>query len=264
MLSSHLSSKDRRSIHEFSEKEGLGHRSEGTDGIDRKIILVIQKKSVSNNITRKSEEKTKTTNSSLGKETQKGKNDTDTGSKVDSKFSALSMHDSDSDEGETSESPPAIPDEEQKAEEESSTSCLPTGNSLLKQIAKERASRQQQKQQQSQPNNVSNANSKKKKKSKSKGHRLGGSHPSTKKLPKEDINVEELDDMAFLDAQIEKTQNAHGRNVVGTGKMYRTVVNGILNSRPEPKSKPINRKASAALRSKLSEAGNGRKKKTKK
>ena len=42
-------------------------------------------------------------------------------------------------------------------------------------------------------------------------------------------NLDDLDDMAFLDAQVEKVQNSHGRQVAGSGKSYRTIVNGILN-----------------------------------
>ena len=95
---------------------------------------------------------------------------------------------------------------------------------------------------------------------------MGGAKKiATKSNPKEE-NLDELDDMAFLDAQIEKSQNTHGRKVVGSGKNYRTVVNGILNSRPEPRPKASNsnNKASAALRAKLNQAGDARKKKKKK
>ena len=65
------------------------------------------------------------------------------------------------------------------------------------------------------------------------------------------------------DAQIEKAQNSHGRKVVGKGKNYRTVVNGILNAKPEPRANPTNTRTNAALRAKLSQAQNARKKKKK-
>ena len=141
-------------------------------------------------------------------------------------------------------------------------------NSLLAQLAQERASRQQQRQRQQQQPQVKNDDigllnktkrNKKKKKSKGKGKTM------TKFPPKEaEKSLDGLDDMAFLDAQIEKSQNSHGRQVVGSGKNYRTIVNGILNSRPEPRATPRNGKASSALQAKLREAGNARKKKKKK
>lgn len=58
----------------------------------------------------------------------------------------------------------------------------------------------------------------KKKKVQAKGHILGeAKQPSIAELDK-------LDDMAFLDAQIEKIQTSHGRVIEAKGKGYRTIV----------------------------------------
>jgi len=79
-------------------------------------------------------------------------------------------------------------------------------------------------------------------------------------------NLDDLDDMAFLDAQVEKSQNSHGRIVQGSGKNYRSIVNGILHHRSEHQVKPKSNdsKLSSALQTKLKESGNSRKKKIKK
>eukprot|EP00537_Pseudo-nitzschia_pungens_P007889 CAMPEP_0172377752 /NCGR_PEP_ID=MMETSP1060-20121228/69070_1 /TAXON_ID=37318 /ORGANISM="Pseudo-nitzschia pungens, Strain cf. cingulata" /LENGTH=1157 /DNA_ID=CAMNT_0013105461 /DNA_START=1692 /DNA_END=5165 /DNA_ORIENTATION=+ len=266
-LSSELSSADRRLIHEFAEKEGLGHRSEGTEGVDRRIVLVIEKQAASNDDTTElPSELRDTTRASKDSESPKEETpDTELSTKVVSNFATLSMDDSDSDEGETGEDTP----KKTEAIEQESSVNLQTDNSLLAQLAKERASRQQQQrkqhqQAQSKAPAASTKKKKKKKPNKSKGQRLGGGIPPKKAPPKEDLGLDDLDDMAFLDAQIEKAQNTHGRKVQGSGKQYRTIVNGILNSRPEPKAKPKNSNASDALRSKLNEAGKARRKKTKK
>lgn len=245
-LSSDLSSADRHMIHEFAEKEGLGHRSEGTAGVDRKIILVIESESST------ASEVTNTTISYSPKETEEEDPYTATEVKPTfaSTFLALSGDESESDEDPI--------DEKQNAENEPITDP-PSGNSLLAQLAKERATRQQQQHSKAKATTASAASKKRVKKS--KRQKLGGAAKTEKAGTKEDDN---LDDMAFLDAQIEKSQNAHGRRVEGVGKGYRTVVNGVLNFRPAPPSKPKNINASSALRSKLSEAGNARKKKTKK
>jgi len=67
------------------------------------------------------------------------------------------------------------------------------------------------------------------------------------------------DDMAFLDAEIDRVQNSHGRKIGGGGQNYRRIMNGILL--PQPKSEralPKNERAAASLRSKLKEAEKGR------
>mmetsp|Transcript_21419 Transcript_21419/g.23760 ORF Transcript_21419/g.23760 Transcript_21419/m.23760 type:complete len:96 (+) Transcript_21419:2-289(+) len=76
----------------------------------------------------------------------------------------------------------------------------------------------------------------------------------------------DVDDMAFLDAQIEGVQNSHGRTLMGKkGTNYRTIVNGILNSPTEKRSNTNdNTKAASALQSKLRTAQNTRKPQPKK
>jgi hypothetical protein len=77
---------------------------------------------------------------------------------------------------------------------------------------------------------------------------------------------DELDDMAFLDAQIEAVQNSHGRRVDGKGN-YKSIVNGILLSKPSSQCREASKKttkASAALQAKLQQSQEGRKAKPKK
>ncbi len=264
VLSTDLSSFDRRLVHEFAEQSGLGHRSEGREGIDRKIILSIEKKSPATVLAPQPGAKSSKDTATLDAAAEEKDSIEDAAgspTKFVSNFSALAIDDDDSDSEKSTENTnhDVV---EPKAEE--SSAGTPTGNSLLGQLAKERAERQRQQQPQQKPasgTGSSNTKSKKKKK-KSKGKKLGGAKKTTPP-PKED-NLDDLDDMAFLDAMIDKSQNAHGRKVVGSGKNYRTVVNGILNSRPEPQAKSTNNGKSSALRAKLSQSENARKKKTKK
>jgi hypothetical protein len=67
--------------------------------------------------------------------------------------------------------------------------------------------------------------SKNKNNNKKQGQKLGGSQKVVKASHKVDSS---LDDMAFLDAQIDQVQNSHGRKVEGKGAGYRTMINGIL------------------------------------
>ncbi len=63
---------------------------------------------------------------------------------------------------------------------------------------------------------------KKKKKVKAKGHKLGGAQ-QPRQVETVD-HMDDLDDIAFLDAQIEKVQTSHGRTIDAAGKGYRTIV----------------------------------------
>jgi ATP-dependent RNA/DNA helicase IGHMBP2 len=264
VLSSELSSFDRRLVHEFAEQTGLGHRCEGRDGIDRKIILWIQNEAPATILARHqaaaaaASKKTDTTDATPPeRETQK-EEAFSSAPKCVSNFSALTLNDVDSD----SDASYADTNQDSATPKRGESSAgIPVANSLLAQLAKERAERQRQ--QQKAPTDASNscASSKKKKKTKTKGNRLGRAKKPQALPPP--IEEDDLDEMAFLDAQIETSQNAHGRKVVGNGKNYRTMVNGILNSTPEPRPKTNNNGASAALRHRLSQAGNARKKKKK-
>jgi hypothetical protein len=98
------------------------------------------------------------------------------------------------------------------------------------------------------------------------GKRLGGTKkkPPPRDAEKVDNASDDLDDMAFLDAQIDQVQNSHGIAFEGKGKTYRTVVNGILlhkNKAPEPKK---NAKAVQSLQTKLQDAQKQRAAKPKK
>ena len=74
----------------------------------------------------------------------------------------------------------------------------------------------------------------------------------------------ELDDLAFLDAQIEAVQTSHGRKVEGSGKGYRSIINGMLIEKPPPPERRRDARAAIALKSRLKEAEAGRKTKGKK
>jgi len=96
-----------------------------------------------------------------------------------------------------------------------------------------------------------------------KGKGKAGTLKAKKSAEKaEDFN--DLDDMAFLDAQIEKVQTSHGRKVEGTGSNYRSLMNGILIARPEPPEKKRDLGASGALNAKIKQAKQNRKPKKKK
>jgi ATP-dependent RNA/DNA helicase IGHMBP2 len=263
VLSSELSSFDRRLVHEFAEQTGLGHRSEGRDGIDRNSIIWIQNESPATVLARQQaaeSNKTVMTDATLPEIEKKREEAFGSVPKFVSNFSALALDEFDSD------FVASFADTNQDTatpKRGETSSSMPTANSQLAELAKERAERQRQQQKAPIVANYSGSSSKKKKKkTKAKVKRLGGAK-KTLPLPPP-IEEDDLDEMAFLDAQIEKSQNAHGRKVVGNGKNYRTVVNGILNSAPEPRPKTKNNLASAALRSKLGQAETARQKKKKK
>lgn len=125
-------------------------------------------------------------------------------------------------------------------------------NTLLADLAKERAARQQN----AAPSKGAQKNTKKSKKKKS-GKKLGGTQIKSK--PEKDETLDDLDDMAFLDAQIEKVQTSHGRKIDASGSNYKTIVNGILISKPKPKDeKKKNTRASKVLNEKLKSAQQSR------
>jgi len=105
----------------------------------------------------------------------------------------------------------------------------------------------------------SSRNAKTKKK---KAQRLGGTKKSSVSGAQID-DFDELDDIAFLDSQIEKVQTAHGRKVDGHSG-YRTIINGILTAKPIPHEDKKDKRASTVLQSKLKQAQNSRKANVKK
>ncbi|VEU42681.1 unnamed protein product [Pseudo-nitzschia multistriata] len=255
VLGRELSRGDRRLVHELAEQKVLEHRSEGREGVDRRLVLSVPAKPAG---AEPAEDREQETDDKDDGDASASDAEPD---RAAPGFSVLSADDSDSDQAETGTS---LPEPE-----------AATGNALLAQLAKERADRQRQREQQaarpSGPGDSKGSSRQaKRKKKKPKGQRLGGGRnpppgrgPSKKE--KDETLDDDLDDMAFLDAQVARAQNAHGRRVEGSGTAYRTIVHGILNARPEPRHQaPRNARASAALRAKLGEAGKARQKKPKK
>ncbi len=134
-------------------------------------------------------------------------------------------------------------------------------NNLLKQLALEREQRKKEQEQASQTKSATVPSSKKSKKKKKACQKVGGT--SKQPQPKVDDVDDGLDDMAFLNAQIEKVQNSHGRKVEGTGN-YRSIVNGILLSKPKTQERKKNTAASSQLKAKLNSKSQDRKVKKKK
>ena len=228
-------------MHEFAEQIGLGHRSEGTKGHDRRMILkkerIICDPVVATVAVLANEDVTVSPVQAVvtRKEDQAPS------------FSALSLDDNSDDDKTSSDQGMSVINTDDTT---SRQSVGPISNSLLANLATERAERQKE-------GNHVPAKSTTTKKKEPKGRPLGGARRPVPKTDEDDTDA--LDDMAFLEAQIKKSQNAHGRKVVGSGKGYRTIVNGVLNSRPESKSAPTNTAAMSALQSKLKQAQHDRK-----
>jgi hypothetical protein len=134
----------------------------------------------------------------------------------------------------------------------------------VKPLAKQRQQRHIQQSKQTGQSKTVQEGGGKKKKTKNKGQKLGFSTSNNKNentATADDI-PDDLDDMAFLDSQIEKVQSSHGRKVDGKGE-YRTIVNGILISKPTLREREKDQQASSALRAKLKQTQDGRKAKRK-
>ena len=222
---------------ELAQQLGLDHRCEGPEGINRKLILQKDGAKAEN------------------RDAEKNSVDSDTAAagvvKQASAFAALNMDDDASDS-----------DESQEVSEKK-RSGPSSKNSLLAELARERMERENQRQQEQQPSAVlqpppskkAKAKKKKKKKGKSKG---GGGGPSaTGTEATQDDGIE--DDLAFLDSQIEQVQSSHGRKVEGSGKAYKSIINGVLLAKPPDREAKKDVRAQNALREKLKKAGDGRK-----
>ena len=136
------------------------------------------------------------------------------------------------------------PPSEKKDEEDKGCANM---NDLLGSLAKERILR------------TGNMPTSKKKKKKKKAKRT---KPKETKLKEKD-NFDDLDDLAFLDAQISNVQNSHGRKIEGSGNNYRTIINGILVAKPKAPEKRKDQRASNSLNSKIKQAERNRKSKKK-
>lgn len=128
-------------------------------------------------------------------------------------------------------------------------------NDLLGSLARERKSRINSSQKQERPSKIKQIST-------SKGKNQG------KKLINKAANDEDLhdlDDMAFLDSQINKLMNSHGRKIEGKGKNFRTIINGNLLPKPRTEeTKARDPRKADALARKLKEAKIARSAKTKK
>ena len=256
-LSSELSRWDRKIVHERAEKHGIGHRSDGVEGVDRHVTVFKPNAEDDNNGSHAERDASTLDGTPQSEAPAEGHGTsgrvTDDEAEEEpeptgSAFAALEIDDGVDDDGDDEnedEGTPAVPP--------------PVMNSLLSDLGKERADRQRQ-----QPK--TDGGSKKppapKKKKKKGGQKLGGTKKAAEQ--KSDEGLDELDDMAFLDAQIERVQTSHGRKVEGSGKGYRTVVNGILLAKPTPPEQKKDARASSSLKTKLQQKQNDRKAKLKK
>jgi len=242
VFSSELSSFDRKVIHEFASQLGLDHISEGTEGLNRRIIVGIKKEVL----------RPPKVTAGKNKEVDDAEEDV---KPTRGGFSNLNMDEDTSSESETEDISKGVPSQAPGTAGQQST------NQLLADLARERMQRRQETQTLDTKPTVTRKK-KKKKKGKGKGVKLGGG-AGDNNTKVEEASVDDLDDMAFLNAQIEKVQTSHGRKVEGKGKGYRSIVNGILISKPPPREEKKNTKASAALQAKLKNSQDGRKTKKK-
>ena len=222
---------------ELAQQLGLDHRYEGPEGINRKLILQKDGAKAEN------------------RDAEKNSVDSDIAAagvaKQASAFAALDMDDDGSD---TDESQEGV---------EKKKSGPSSKNSLLAELARERMERENQRQQEQQPSVVlqpppsKKAKAKKKKKKTKKGGSKGGGGGPSATDATQDDGIE--DDLAFLDSQIEQVQSSHGRKVEGSGKAYKSIINGVLLAKPPDREAKKDVRAQNALREKLKKAGDGRK-----
>jgi hypothetical protein len=253
-LSTELSSHDRSLVHELAETLGVEHCSEGTDGVDRRIILSILKGTDQSGHDGSLQE-----GSSNGNQvTETGRSTEDTGifvkaeEALSSKFDLLASED----EEDVPSRPESAPQYNSKPTKE------PTMNQVLGNLARERAQHDKERRQTAAASVQASPNLTKqppKPKNNKKGQKVGSKKPPPKA---KDEGMDALDDMTFLDAQIDKVQNSHGRTVSGKGG-YKAIVNGILLAKPKEREAPKNARAAAALQSKLKDSQDGRKAKPK-
>ena len=233
---------------ELAQQLGLEHSCEGSEGINRKLIL--QKR-----------DNAKDRNRDVEKD---GSDDSDdvVAAKQTSAFAALNMDDDDSDS-----------EKSHDGLEKKKNPSPSSKNSLLADLARERMEREKQKQVDQQSPAVISApkapaskssKAKKKKKKKKGGGKGGGGGASAAAGKSEKTEDEDIDDdLAFLDAQIEQVQTSHGRKVEGSGKAYKSIINGVLLAKPEPRAPKKDIRAQNALKEKLKKAGDDRKAKGK-
>ena len=250
-LSSELTSFDRMLVHEEAEKLGIEHHSEG-DGLNRRIILFMPETKQSD---AQETPRIEPVASSVINETSPSEDEGESGQdqnidRAAPQFAALNIDDDadDDDEGEDYVVEVAKPVGADAVAE------VPVSN-LLSSLAAERMARERQR--------LAVTRKPSSKMPKKHGGKLGGTKKGAPPS-KDDNDLDGLDDMAFLDAQIDKVQNSHGRKIDARGTGYRTIVNGILLDKPKPEGKKKDDRAAAALQKKLQQAQADRKTKSKK
>jgi len=273
VCSDSLSSYDRMLVHEVAEEIGLGHRSEGQEGMNRRVILwILDSYEYSGTDDRRDAQK---------RQALKENNDqlesfiirTGPNSSKKESMSPQQALENDCAQNESVQ----INDDNQ--------TCDPTGKSektevgdanlLLKNLAQDRIRRQQQAKIVAEirneklptpvrnENNLHSTSNNKKKKKKSGKKKTKNSKTAANANASENELLVDLDDMAFLDSQIEKVQNSHGRTIEAPGSTYRTILNGVLLTKPKPAEKKKNTNASMALKQRLKDAERNRKQKQK-
>lgn len=231
VLSSELSSNDRRVVHELATELGLEHKSEGVEGVNRHLKLVIPNPILS-----------------AANQNSRSANDDHTDTEV---------HEDDLAESSPNQESPSVAAfgilAESDSEDENEDSAPAEANVLLGNLALERRQRQENATAQAAKPAERSSGTKKKRKKKG-GKKLGGKQQSTNVI---DDAPPDLDDMAFLDSQIQKVQNSHGRKVQGKGS-YKTIINGVLLAKPKEEPRKRDPRATEALNSKLKKAQENR------
>jgi hypothetical protein len=243
-----LTKLDRKLVHEIAEELGLEHQSEGVEGVNRRIKLFVPKPlSV-----QEQQIPSAAPSAQLPLQDQQStivveRPPAEPVGTIVSEMDAEAMVAIARSEPSTVSAFAVLSDDDGDSDQEI-TITVPELNSELRNLANERAERERRKQQSGERPKATKSK---------KSHKLGGVKKD-KPTAVED-KLEDLDDFAFLEAQIEKMQNSHGRQVEGKGKVYRTIVNGVLLAKPVSTSKKRDERATAALSNKLREAKEGRK-----
>lgn len=265
-LGHELTSFDRLVVHEEAEKLGIDHRSEG-EGVGRHIILTMPASTAADSesvsvplesdsntvmVTDDTVENSEPMLFEAGKPDESVESEEDGSIGPSGRCASLALHQEEEGENKVS----LVVEESQN----NTDTDAPLSNNMLGILANERVERQRRMAQKQQQQHTLSTGTKKTKNK--KNHKLGGAKRSAQ--PNDDNALDDLDDMAFLDSQINKVQNSHGRRIESTGKTYRTVVNGILLSKPKPEEKKRDANKSSALQQKLQQAQADRKAKLKK
>lgn len=247
-MGSGLSQNDRRLVHERATELGIEHRSEGVEGVNRHVILKIPGGASAASVASPEEPEQNADEVVPG-----GQDDGCSDDEIDtimkpSAFQVLRCKDdNDGDEDDDTEEP---------VTPTTSRDGSPAMSNLLASLALERQQRLQSAKPSINDPMDQEAKREKAREKKKGGQKLGGSTASAKPV---DIDWNgDLNDMAFLDSQIAKVQNSHGRKVEGAGA-YRTIINGILISKPALQAIKKDAKKSAVLNAKIRTAQDERK-----